>query len=170
MKFKDLETGKVYNDIMDAKEELCEGRPFYGRLLEGDKTPYGDFSMWAREHPEAAAYLMGLKVIRDDDQTETERPTREFILEAARSCVCGDRDRQYGSPENSFKVIAEFWEAYLRAKCVSAGENVCVNPEDVAAMMVLFKIARVATVKGKADNWVDAVGYAACGGEIEGNA
>lgn len=34
-------------------------------------------------------------------------------------------------------------------------------------MMCLFKIARIATGHGKADNWVDLAGYAACGGELE---
>ena len=33
-------------------------------------------------------------------------------------------------------------------------------------MMVLFKMARVATGSYSADSWVDAAGYAACGGEI----
>jgi hypothetical protein len=33
--------------------------------------------------------------------------------------------------------------------------------------MVLFKVARVATGHNKEDNWIDAAGYAACGGEIE---
>ena len=32
----------------------------------------------------------------------------------------------------------------------------------------LFKIARIATGHGKADNWVDLAGYAACAGELEG--
>lgn len=40
-------------------------------------------------------------------------------------------------------------------------------PEDVAAMMALLKIARIASGHAKADNWVDLAGYAACGGEIE---
>lgn len=34
-------------------------------------------------------------------------------------------------------------------------------------MMCLFKIARIATGYGKADNWIDLAGYAACGGELE---
>ena len=38
---------------------------------------------------------------------------------------------------------------------------------DVAVMMILLKIARVASSK-KSDNWVDIAGYAACGGEIDG--
>ena len=32
--------------------------------------------------------------------------TREEILAAAKQCVCGDRDQDYGSPETSFNMIA----------------------------------------------------------------
>lgn len=94
--------------------------------------------------------------------------TREEILEQAHKCVCGDRDQQYGSPENNFRMIADLWVPYLKEKCLPSGTDVCILPEDVAAMMVLFKMARVATGSYSADSWVDAAGYAACGGEIGG--
>ena len=94
--------------------------------------------------------------------------TREEILEQAHKRVCGDRDEQYGSPEDSFRIIADLWVPYLKEKCVSRGAIVDIEPEDVAAMMVLFKMARVATGSYSADSWVDAAGYAACGGEIGG--
>ena len=94
--------------------------------------------------------------------------TREEILAAAQKCVCGDREQDYGSPEKSFGMIAALWEPYLREKCVSGDADVCLLAEDVAAMMCLFKLARIATGHGKADNWVDLAGYAACGGELEG--
>lgn len=94
--------------------------------------------------------------------------TRSEILDTAKKCVCGDRDEQYGSPENSFRMIADLWVPYLKEKCVSRGAIVDIEPEDVAAMMVLFKMARVATGHNKEDNWCDAAGYAACGGELEG--
>lgn len=32
--------------------------------------------------------------------------TRREILEQARKCVCGDREQDYGSPEQNFKTIA----------------------------------------------------------------
>ena len=92
---------------------------------------------------------------------------RKEILEAALRCVCGDREQDYGSPENNFATIAEFWTSYIKRKCVSPGVDVCVNPEDVAAMLIQVKVARVASGHAKADNWVDIAGYAACGGEIE---
>ena len=94
--------------------------------------------------------------------------TRTEILEAAQKCVCGDREQDYGSPEASFRMIAALWEPYIRQKCASPGADITILPEDVAAMMGLFKIARIATGHGKADNWIDLAGYAACGGEIEG--
>ena len=81
--------------------------------------------------------------------------TREDILEKARQCVCGDRDMQYGSPEESFKRIADYWSLYIDKP---------ISPQDVAIMMILFKVAREEN-KDKADNWIDIAGYAACGGE-----
>lgn len=93
-----------------------------------------------------------------------EKPTRKSILAQAEKCVCGDREQDYGSPENSFDTIARFWTDYLSAK----EDPLDIRPHDVAAMLGLLKIARIATGHGKADNWVDLAGYAACGGEIEG--
>ena len=104
----------------------------------------------------------------EDDTEKPERPTRKSILEAAERCVCGDRDKKYGSPEDSFRVIAALWEVYLKERCVSPDADVCILPEDVAALMVLFKVARIATGQAHTDNWIDAAGYAACGGEIGG--
>lgn len=40
---------------------------------------------------------------------------------------------------------------------------------DVANMMILLKIARGANGKPKEDNWIDIAGYAACGGELQGD-
>lgn len=89
--------------------------------------------------------------------------TRTEILDAAKACVCGQREEDYGTPEDNFGLIADLWSAYMRKKCAAA---VCILPEDVAALMALLKIARIATGSAKADNWVDLAGYAACGGEI----
>ena len=94
--------------------------------------------------------------------------TRAEILESAKKCVCEDRNGQYGEPEDSFKNIAGYWEVYLGHNCVSQGEDVCINPADVAMMMALFKIARIETADTAiADSYVDAAGYIACGGGIE---
>ena len=35
---------------------------------------------------------------------------REDILDMAKTCVCGDREQDYGSPENNFDTIAKLWK------------------------------------------------------------
>ena len=92
---------------------------------------------------------------------------REEILNEAEKCVCTDRNQQYGEPEDNFSVIAQLWEPYIRTKCVNLGADVDVSAEDVANMMVLFKVGRAATAnEQKADTYIDIAGYAACAGEI----
>lgn len=95
--------------------------------------------------------------------------TREEILNAAKECVCQSREADYGSPERNFGAIASLWTDYLVAAQIIDPETTgrLISPKDVAAMMVLFKVARIATGRVKADSWVDAAGYCACGGELE---
>lgn len=96
--------------------------------------------------------------------------TREEILNAAKECVCKSREEDYSSPENSFRAIASMWNSYLYAAGLIENNGPIwkgLTTKDVAAMMVLFKMARVATGRNKSDNWIDAAGYAACGGEVE---
>lgn len=91
---------------------------------------------------------------------------RSDILDKAKTCVCGDREQDYGKPENSFGTIADLWNAYL----YNVGRQAtwpAITAKDVAVMMALLKIARIATGHAKSDNWIDLAGYAACGGEIE---
>lgn len=81
---------------------------------------------------------------------------RAEILEAARKCVCGEREQEYGKPENNFALVGRLWEAYT-------GHS--YSAKDVAMMLALLKVARIKTgVKG--DSFVDLAGYAACAGEI----
>ena len=83
--------------------------------------------------------------------------TRQDILQKAHICVCGEREQDYGTPENNFARIARLWRAY-------SGHE--YTPVDVAMMMALLKIARIKTGTGTADSFVDLAGYAACAGEI----
>lgn len=81
---------------------------------------------------------------------------RAEILEAARVCVCGEREQDYGTPEDSFALIGKLWTAYM---------GVHFTPKDVAMMMALLKVARI-KAGDTADSFVDLAGYAACAGEI----
>lgn len=82
---------------------------------------------------------------------------REECLRKACEIVNGQREQQYGTPEDNFGTIAELWSVYLEAD---------VSPVDVAMMMSLLKIARISTGTFKEDSFIDLAGYAACGYEI----
>ena len=84
--------------------------------------------------------------------------TRKETLDNALKCVCGERQDQYGSPEDNFARIARLWTAYL-------GHD--VSSVDVAMMMGLMKIARIRTGTATEDSFVDLAGYAACGAELK---
>lgn len=99
---------------------------------------------------------------------------RAEILEAAKKCVCGQRVQDYGKPERNFQTIADFWNDYLDAahpelnlkgvaECVEV--SAIITPKDVAVMMGLLKVARIATGSNP-DSFVDLAGYAACAGEV----
>ena len=90
---------------------------------------------------------------------DAEPWTRQRVLKEAERCVCGKREQDYGTPENNFSRIAEFWATY---------KGVEFSPVDVAIMMALLKVARIANNPGHMDSWVDGCGYFACGGEIAG--
>ena len=83
--------------------------------------------------------------------------TRAETLDAARACVCQNREEEYGSPENSFGLIADLWQVYL---------GVPISLSDVGMMMTLLKIARIKGGTFKEDSFVDACGYIACAAEL----
>lgn len=93
---------------------------------------------------------------------------RAEILDAAKKCVCGKREQDYGTPENNFDTIGLLWAVYLRASHPRYAKVMPINgvsAKDVGAMMALLKLARIAT-GSKADSFVDLAGYAACTGEL----
>lgn len=104
----------------------------------------------------------------ETEAEEVERVTRRTVLDTAIKTICQDRQDQYGNPENNFQTIANLWNAYLKAAgVIDAHTDAVIMPHDVAAMMCMLKLARVATGAARLDNWVDLAGYAALGGEME---
>ena len=85
---------------------------------------------------------------------------RQEILDKAKDCVCGQRQQDYGNPEDNFALIADLWTTYINK------DDLYFTSKDVAMMMALLKVARIRTGKGTRDSYVDLAGYAACAGEI----
>lgn len=79
---------------------------------------------------------------------------RVYLCNAVKRTICVDRQNRHGSPEDSFRLIAKFWSAYLGKE---------ISPEDVANMMELMKIARRKGQKFNPDNYIDGAGYAILG-------
>ena len=87
---------------------------------------------------------------------------RKEILKASEECVCKDRQDAYGKPENNFAAICNLWNQYLLNKYGFDS----LNPTDIGVLMALMKIGRITSGKHNIDNYIDAIGYLACAGEI----
>lgn len=90
---------------------------------------------------------------------------RQQVLRLALEATGGDRDLNYGHPEENFDTIANLWAVYL-TRAFSARQQVSITPADVAQMMILVKVARLANTPNHFDSLVDIAGYAACHGEL----
>ena len=89
---------------------------------------------------------------------------RKELLSKAIEITEGARQEHYGSPEDNFARIAEYWQTYLRQTQLD-GYQPIISPHDVAVMMILMKVARLAADYLHDDSWLDIAGYAACGSE-----
>jgi hypothetical protein len=82
--------------------------------------------------------------------------TRTKTLEAAINLVNGDRQKDYGTPQENFARIAAIWTAIL---------GHVVTPDQVALCMAGLKLARLA--KGPhMDSYIDGAGYLALAAEL----
>lgn len=82
---------------------------------------------------------------------------RHEMLQRVERLVCGDRDEQYGPPEDSFGSIAVLASEVLGRP---------FTPLDVALFMACLKLARLKRDPEHLDSWIDLGGYAVCGGSI----
>jgi|TARA_B110000908_G_scaffold157579_1_gene197846 hypothetical protein len=88
---------------------------------------------------------------------------RDEILQTAETCITVDRASTHGDAEDSFQTIADAWSWWLLNRSISESP---LEAKDVAIMMSLFKIARIAGNEYHVDNYVDLCGYAALAGEL----
>lgn len=110
---------------------------------------------------EARDYILSMLKPVTKGENKPEPWTRKRVLSEAERCVCGQRENEYGVPEDSFEMIGKLWTVYLDYATK-------IDAHDVAAMMALLKIARIAKSPDHMDSWCDLAGYASCGGEIAG--
>lgn len=90
---------------------------------------------------------------------------KETIADEAVAIVSGARRNAYGKPEDNFERIARFWQAYFE----NTGRPYAkVTAADVSPLMRLMKEARLCETPNHRDSFVDLVGYALTGAEING--
>jgi hypothetical protein len=92
-------------------------------------------------------------------QTAIEQQDQEDILETALRITKGDRQAQYGPPDQDFRRTAAMWNG-LFAHMLAPGAS--FEPMHIALAMILLKASRQIHQR-KSDNWVDIAGYARCG-------
>jgi len=104
------------------------------------------------------------KEVFEAEATSSPEPrwrSRGNILDTAKQYVDTDRAEEHGDMEDNFQRIAAYWNTHL-------GLISYIKDTDVAVMMTLLKVARIHSNTENVDNWIDACGYMACGGELAG--
>jgi hypothetical protein len=90
-----------------------------------------------------------------------DTPIRVEALREAARIINGDRNKQYGGPEENFTNIAKIWSVIFQREFTT---------EDVAMAMIGMKLARFVSNYGfQPDTWIDIAGYAGCGYEVSQN-
>lgn len=166
-------TGKVFNtvntdQIVDANRRLIADM----MANPADYDVFKSLYPWPHLRSDMPLSYVLLKETIDtfnrnemlnEQEEQKHMINRKEVLDRADKCVNGDRQGSYGSPEDNFARIAKMWNAYWG----NTYPHKEFKPSDVAAMLVLLKVARIGSGNYKDDNWVDVAGYAACGGELQ---
>lgn len=143
----------LYNDLGICRNDTS---PHHGKNVNG----YEPCEHWVEDEIVRMEWSESVPILSDSLESAH---TRADILESAKTCITGQREQDYGSPEDNFAAIAAFWNVYLSKR---KAPNADITPHDVSVMMCLLKIARTLTGNVHTDNYVDLAGYAACAGEI----
>lgn len=88
---------------------------------------------------------------------------KQSLLAEAGKIVNGARREAYGTPEDNFERIATFWQAYFQN---TGRRSAKITAADVSPLMRLMKEARLCESPDHRDSFVDIIGYALTGGEI----
>lgn len=118
----------------------------------------------AQETVEGPREFSTMFVYDDPERVLSNAPPdiKAEIADEAKRIVSGARRAAYGKPERNFERIAGFWTAYAKAK----GWPIEFTAADVSPMMRLMKEARLAETPDHRDSFVDLVGYALTGAEV----
>ena len=99
-----------------------------------------------------------LRYLTEQARADNRKPPESILAEAQR-ITGGDRQAQYGPPDQDFRRTAEMWTG-LFGDLLKSGTR--FDAFHVALAMILLKTSRQMHQR-KRDNWTDIAGYAHCG-------
>ena len=173
LKFGETYLDRVGREVKIIKKDDHPEYPFDGDnefsyCLNGKILSYGgetghDIVSEAPQFKVKAADYAGVDLAegRVAPQIDTQSKTLDEIL-----TIRGDRQGQYGAPDDNFKDIAELWTLHLQQDWKRNPEKaMIITKQHVCTMMMLLKMAR--NYNGdKLDSWVDMANYAILGGDM----
>lgn len=95
------------------------------------------------------------------EQKITPSQRRSNALDRVRGYICKNRQDAYGDAEDSFTMIAEAWNWWLKGRGIVPKDHPGVTKLDICHMMSLMKKARAIHNPLHQDNLDDDVGYMA---------
>lgn len=104
------------------------------------------------EHPEAAIAAL---------ENFTKKPT---MLQQAEDTINGPRQTDYGDKLTNFSQISMMVQGLLAPKLLPDSR---ITPEDIAMIMMLVKMSRLAKTPDHYDSILDIAGYAGCYDHIQ---
>lgn len=165
---KPLTPEEAYDMFLETFDNLMEAVHADNEVREeGIEDFVYDFNQW----------LDDIEKLEKLDKKTT--PRRQILMEAA-ELIDGDRNVQYGDPNDDFTRISKYWSTHIggvfRRKLHEYGvddlyeysavlailDNV-LGSHDVAIMMGHVKDSRLSWDPYKRDTWADKAGYAGCG-------
>jgi len=95
----------------------------------------------------------------------TPKPERVEILNEAAGLIVGQRQEDYGTPEENFQRMADYANIHFKKNLEN---NIPISARQTAEYMILLKMARTINSPTR-DSYVDIGGYAGIAGELAKN-
>lgn len=92
----------------------------------------------------------------------TPKPERVEILNEAAGLIVGQRQEDYGTPQENFQRMADYANIHFKK---NLEKNIPITARQTAEYMILLKMARTINSPTR-DSYVDIGGYAGIAGEL----
>jgi len=89
-------------------------------------------------------------------------PERVNILNEAADLIVGQRQQDYGTPDENFQRLADLVNIVIKKNLET---NTPLSPRQMADILILLKVARTINTPTH-DSYVDIAGYAGIAGEL----